>query len=798
MPAIREKINFALLVKWLLWLGFLGSVLVFAPPLVDRFGLPKQLWLMLFLGLAGLAWPWNSFVSQKLVFKKDLASLFLGLWLLLLVLGTVLAESPWKSFWGETGVLPGLFSFILLGALGFYLVSNLVGSSVGRLFYWGIIGTGAVLMLLTLFSLLAPRLLGLSADFAASLVPFGSYQAALLWLGFVLMLMGANSVLRIFPAPSWAWVLKGIVGLGILAIAFLVFLKAFWLALALGFLALLLFLIRQERQNQPGRILAVTLVVLVGVSLAFWGGALNARLGISQIASVPAQILPSHSASWNVASQAISSRPLLGTGLSTFGDQYLKFRSPSLNQTPFWPIKFNQASSSFLTALTETGYLGVGLFAAFLIAAFLQGWLARGRRFFWALGGVYFGILWFLYPMTLAHFSFLFLAVALVVRGNPTQVLNLGKLRPQLRNFYYAGALILAFVILAGIYGSSVRFAGNYLLQQGRSTPEFNQKVSFFARAASLDSFSALNWRLLSEVNRQQLGLVLQAASQAASQEELSKLRPDLFSSQALTAAQKAVSLDPLSAVNWQQLALVYETLIPLFPDAANQALLALNEVRRRHPASPAIPIDTTRVLLKQSERLKAQAAALQSSSDEAAQGQIQQLNKTRQAFLDEALRQVGQSLQLKPDYAPAHFLLVQVRDSRGELKEAIAQAARIVQAAPQDFGTWFQLGFLQFKAGDSAAAADSFEKAVELKDDFGNARYLLGLVYNNLGRRQAALGQFRKIARLNPDNQEVARIIDNLENGRLILEGIVPPAQAPDERPEPPIQPSPQPSLTP
>jgi tetratricopeptide (TPR) repeat protein len=797
MLAIKEKINFTLLAKWLLWLGFLGAVLVFAPPLLDRLGLPKQLWLMVFLGLAGLAWLWNSFISQKLAFKKDLASLFLGLWLLLLVLGTVLAESPWKSFWGESGTLPGLFNFILLGALGFYLVSNLAGFSIGRLFYWGVVGVGAILMLVTLFSLLAPQLLGIPADFAAALMPFGSHQAALVWLGFVLILLGANAVLRIFPAPVWVWVLKGIIGLGILVIAFLISLKAFWLALALSFLALLLFLIRGE-QSQSRSILVVTLIVLVGFSLAFWGDILNARLGINQVASVPAQILPSHSASWGVASQAISSRPLLGTGLSTFGDQYLKFRSPSLNQTPFWPIKFNQASSSFLTALTETGYLGVGLFAAFLVAAFLQGWLAKGKRFFWALGGVYFGILWFLYPMTLTHFSFLFLAVALVVRGNPAQVLDLSKLRPQLRNFYYVGILILTLVILAGIYGSSVRFAGNYLLQQGRNLPEFNQKISFFARAASLDNFSALNWRLLSEVNRQQLALVLQAASQAASQEELSKLRPDLFGNQALIAAQKAIKLDPLSAVSWQQLALVYETLIPLSPDAANQALLALNEVRRRHPASPATPIDITRVLLKQSERLKVQAAALQSSSDEAAQGQIQQLNETRQAFLDEALAQISQSLQLKPDYAPAHFLLVQVRDTRGELEEAIAQAARIVQAAPQDFGTWFQLGFLQFKAGDSAAAANSFEKAVELKDDFGNARYLLGLVYSNLGRPQAALGQFRKIAQLDPDNQEVARIIDNLENGRVILEGIVPPAQAPDERPEPPIQQSSQQSLTP
>ena len=45
-----------------------------------------------------------------------------------------------------------------------------------------------------------------------------------------------------------------------------------------------------------------------------------------------------------------------------------------------------------------------------------------------------------------------------------------------------------------------------------------------------------------------------------------------------------------------------------------------------------------------------------------------------------------------------------------------------------------------------------------------------------------------KKIAELNPDNQEIKKIVENLKTGRPALEGIVPPDQPPAERLETPL----------
>ena len=79
-------------------------------------------------------------------------------------------------------------------------------------------------------------------------------------------------------------------------------------------------------------------------------------------------------------------------------------------------------------------------------------------------------------------------------------------------------------------------------------------------------------------------------------------------------------------------------------------------------------------------------------------------------------------------------------------------------------------------------------ERAISINNNYSNARYFLGLVYDRQKRTGDAIGQFEKIAELNPGNEEVKRILANLRSGKGALSGIAPPAKAPDKRNEPPI----------
>ena len=95
----------------------------------------------------------------------------------------------------------------------------------------------------------------------------------------------------------------------------------------------------------------------------------------------------------------------------------------------------------------------------------------------------------------------------------------------------------------------------------------------------------------------------------------------------------------------------------------------------------------------------------------------------------------------------------------------------------PFDAGFAFQLGSVYYQNNQLEKARVEFERALEIEPNFSNARYFLGLTYDRFGDKQAALGQFEKIIQLNPNNEEVKKIISNLQEGKGALEEIVPPA---------------------
>ena len=84
-----------------------------------------------------------------------------------------------------------------------------------------------------------------------------------------------------------------------------------------------------------------------------------------------------------------------------------------------------------------------------------------------------------------------------------------------------------------------------------------------------------------------------------------------------------------------------------------------------------------------------------------------------------------------------------------------------------------------QVRTGDTIDKAQvQLERAIELNPNYSNARYFLGLIYDRKGRRQDAIGQFERIAALNPNNQEVVIILANLRSGRPAFGDETPPVE--------------------
>ena len=140
---------------------------------------------------------------------------------------------------------------------------------------------------------------------------------------------------------------------------------------------------------------------------------------------------------------------------------------------------------------------------------------------------------------------------------------------------------------------------------------------------------------------------------------------------------------------------------------------------------------------------------------------------------LNEAKKHLQSALVQKSDYPEAILLLSQTEAQGGNFGGAAAIAEKAFVAAPNDLNVLFQLGYLKYKSGAYGESRLVLERARALSPNYSNAKYFLGLTYDRLGEVEKARQEFTDIQKLNPDNQEVRNILNNLRSGLPALYGI-------------------------
>lgn len=92
-------------------------------------------------------------------------------------------------------------------------------------------------------------------------------------------------------------------------------------------------------------------------------------------------------------------------------------------------------------------------------------------------------------------------------------------------------------------------------------------------------------------------------------------------------------------------------------------------------------------------------------------------------------------AIRMRPDYLPAQLRLADAVFAAGQS----AEAAKLYEQANGFAQASYGLGRIKAAAGDHAAAAEHFKKAVELFPEYGAAHYALGLALRNLGQTAKA-----------------------------------------------------------
>lgn len=469
--------------------------------------------------------------------------------------------------------------------------------------------------------------------------------------------------------------------------------------------------------------------------------------------------------------QTINDHPVFGVGPNRFTNQWLLLKPDGVNTSPFWNVDFAFGISTIATFAVTSGIAGLLAWAIFLM------WiLSIGLRTFFAFANDrlahYLVVSSFLLSLYLWIFTLIYVpsnalvGLTFLITGAWIGLLtSLGVYKqfyfsfsknPQ-RNFISVLALLVLSI--------GVITAGYIVWQKFDAAVLFEESSASFAagdvsaasvkmeRAAELGDH-ALYYRSLADIDIARLGVIM-SGKNLSIDEARSQFQTALSS--AIDNARQAIVYDPTDYLNMVSLARVYQSVVPLgITGAYENSRRAYEEALKYNPKSPLLELDIARLSLAQGDR-------------------------------GEARTHISRALAMKNNYTDAIFLLSRIEADEGKITDAIASAEIASLISPNDTGLFFHLGLLRYTNKDYQGAISALERAVLLQSNYANAKYFLGLSYEQVGKIADAIIQFQDIEKTNPGNADVKKILSNMRAGKRPFAGSE--ASTPEKRASPPIR---------
>ncbi len=117
-----------------------------------------------------------------------------------------------------------------------------------------------------------------------------------------------------------------------------------------------------------------------------------------------------------------------------------------------------------------------------------------------------------------------------------------------------------------------------------------------------------------------------------------------------------------------------------------------------------------------------------------------------------EAIKHLQQALQIKPDYADAHYNLGLALAKMGRVPEAISQYEQALRIKPDFADAHNDLALALEQTGKTEEAIAQYEQALRIKPDFADAHNNLAVALARLGRVPAAIEHWQQALRINPN----------------------------------------------
>jgi tetratricopeptide (TPR) repeat protein len=133
---------------------------------------------------------------------------------------------------------------------------------------------------------------------------------------------------------------------------------------------------------------------------------------------------------------------------------------------------------------------------------------------------------------------------------------------------------------------------------------------------------------------------------------------------------------------------------------------------------------------------------------------------------LDRAVERYRQVAAARPDDPNVQYNLGSALFAKEDYQGAIAAFDRSVELDPSNAETHHFRGATLEKLGRANEAIEALKQSVAIHDSY-KARWLLGVVYEQVGDYASAVQEFEAVARMEPDNKKIK---EYLEEARMIL----------------------------
>lgn len=779
--AIEKLMTLDKIIKWCIYIFVALMPLWFLPFTGNILDFNKQVLMVVILTIALIAWLGKLITQESIKWYKGLSVLFLFVFIIVYGLATIFSVKPYNSLMGfdthmSRALINVIYFFVFFLILVNYRAENEEKKNVEILKFLIIfLASSTIVGLISLLQLLGVYIFPwsfaklLSFNTIGSITNLGIFLAVVLPLSLGL-LFGIKQQKEEKKEKLMLVLLKGVLIVSIcisLVVILLLNFRNLWIITAISMIMISGFWLakRHTVQNQNLAWIALPITILA-LSLIF----LFFRPALFDL-NLPVEVNLTQRAGLDIVKKAVSNNPILGMGPETFIYNYSLYKPEAINQTIFWNARFANGASEILSLLSEIGILGLIAFLAFVgisLIKIVKNLISNGNQdhLIEIKVGLFSGwlalfISWFLCPQNMILiFTFWLLLTFLTILSRDERDIKIINFKTSNKAAMAIsfGFIVIMIAIIGLLYLEGSRFIAETKYKAGidlTNSGKINEGINKVVRATVANPYEDRFYRDLAQLFVFQINQDLNNQD-LDPQDRANRVQVGI--SNAINSAVRVTTLDSKNVTNWIIRGFVYRSLINLVNGSGEWAIKSYEEALKLEPTNPSIYLEMGRTYANGADLLRSQA-----QKDNQAKAQMDD-------YLNKAIEVYNKAIELKSNYAPAHFEIALVYDQQGKADEAITRMENSLLLAPRDTGVIFQLGVLYYKSSQFDKAKLAFSRAVSLDPNFSNARYFLGLLFDREGNKATAMEQFEKIGELNPDNELVKQILANLKAGQPAL----------------------------